>query len=252
MVLKKRNLIALGLISTMISDISFAASNEEQLDETKINNIIQGFLVDLNNVPSNACITLPGFGHKLPAYVKTSVLQTAGGEMRKDIDSLIKNKLMTVKINAKKGSLYPEDPDYIKGEEFPLSYIELTPEGEKFLRHDKSKPIISKSGNKIVFLTNSFCAYVLYGGMEKFTKPTKNPFDNNPHKVSWVNFLWKPDLSKTPWLADEVLMDALPYYPEDYPKHNSKKENWARIGMMLEQSDDGVWGAGEKPYTLRW
>lgn len=252
MVFKKRKVFALGLLSTMMSTIAVAAPNEEQLDEKQINNIVQGFLLDLKNVPDSACITLPGFGPKLPGYVKTSVLQTARGEMRKDIASLIENKLMTIKVDAKKGALYPEDPDYIEGEEYSLSYIELTPEGKKFLRHEASKPYISKSGNKMVFMTNRFCAHVVYGGMEKFTKPTKNPFDNNPHQVSWVNFLWKPDLSKTPWLADEVLMDALPYYPEDYPKHNSKKENWARIGMMLEQSDDGVWGAGEKPYTLRW
>lgn len=76
--------------------------------------------------------------------------------------------------------------------------------------------------------------------------PTKNPFDDNPHEVTWTKFSWKVDDHATPWLADSVLKQQLTItlHPDD--------DGWERNGILLEKDDSGRWWLGRNPYTIRW
>lgn len=236
-------------VSTLITALSLGITGsallQDELNENQINTILSTAFTDLKNVPVRACVTLPGAAAELPADVETASLLTMEGIVQKDVAALIKNGLITVQFNTEKGAPTVKKPGYVAIEkDVSLSHVEVTPFGKSFYRYDESKSSGALNGKKGLYTANRFCAHIVYGGMEKFMKPTKNPFDNNPHLVTWVDFLWKPDERKTAWLADKDLKDALRYHPE--------KDGWAHRGILLEQNDDGRWGLGNDPYTIRW
>ncbi|AWH88714.1 hypothetical protein [Limnobaculum parvum] len=233
------------LIAALSLGVTGIALSQDELNESQINTILSTAFTELKNVPVNACITLPGAAAELPADIETASLQTMEGTVRKDVAALIKHGLITVQFNTGKGAPTVKKPGYTAIEkDVSLSHVEVTPFGKPFYRYDESKSSGALNGKKGLYTDNRFCAHIVYGGMKKFMKPTKNPFDNNPHLVTWVDFLWKPDESKTAWLADKDLKNSLGFFPE--------KDGWAHRGILLEQNDDGRWELGTEPYTIRW
>lgn len=235
-------------IGAFVAVISLSAANialsDDKLDENKIGEILTTSFTDLKNVTKYACVNLFDLGPKLPGNLETASLtyRNQKGVIRKDIAALISSGLITVRLDSGKGSVTTVGYSGKKTrQDVPLSYVDLTPLGMSFYRYDDAELI---NMPKDTYGENRFCAYIQYGGIERFMKPAKNPFDNNPHLVTWVEFLWKPDESKTPWLAVPELKERLSFYP--------KKDGWMRGGIMLEQYDDGHWRLGNKPYAIRW
>ncbi|WP_322083216.1 hypothetical protein [Burkholderia sp. BCC1972] len=219
-------------------------SPRDELDKSKINAILKPALADKNTAPTDACVSLAGA--ELPANVNAKELLRVDGVVRSDVQALINRGLITVKFNAGKGRPTVRNPDYeSRDTHVPLSHIELTPVGKSYYRYEEFETTDgSVPGGRVLHMVNLFCAHVTYGGVEKFMEPSKNPFDDNPHLVSWVNFLWKPDRQATPWLADPDLLGSLTFYPEE--------DGWAHKGILLERDDNGHWALGDNPYTIRW
>ncbi|ANH76830.1 hypothetical protein ACS15_4749 [Ralstonia insidiosa] len=217
--------------------------SRHDLSKSKIDEILQVALTDKNMVPTSACVSLAGA--ELPADVNAGDLLRADGAVRKDVQALINRGLITVKFNAGRGTPTVRNPNYESlDKDVPLSHIEVTPFGKSFYRYKEFETVDGSSpGGSALHMANLFCAHVTYGGVEKFMEPTKNPFDDNPHQVSWVNFLWKPDQHATPWLSDPDLM-SLSFHPEE--------DGWAHKGILFEQDDSGHWGLGANPYIIRW
>ncbi|MCU9952782.1 hypothetical protein OEJ37_05320 [Burkholderia sp. BKH01] len=219
-------------------------SSQGGLDKSEIDEILKVALEDKNTAPTDACVSLTGT--ELPADVNAKNLLRVDGVVRKDVQALIDRGLITVKFDAGRGTPTVRNPDYESTDKnVPLSHIELTPFGKSFYRYEEFETTDGSSpGGHVLHMANLFCAHVIYGGVEKFMEPSKNPFDDNPHLVSWVNFLWKPDERATPWLTDPELMNSLSFFPE--------KDGWAHKGILLERDDNGHWGLGTNPYTIRW
>ncbi len=219
-------------------------TTRDDLDKRTIDDILKVALADKNTAPTDACVGLAGA--ELPADVNAKELLRVDGVVRKDVQALINRGLITVKFNAGRGKPTIRNPDYEPHDtNVPLSQIELTPAGKAFYRYREfESKDASAPGGSVLYMINLFCAHVTYGGVEKFIEPMKNPFDDNPHLVSWVNFLWKPDQHATPWLADPDLMDSLSFYPE--------KDGWAHKGILIERDDNGHWALGDNPYAIRW
>lgn len=214
------------------------------LDKSRIDEILKVALADRNTVPTNACVSLAGA--ELPADVNAKSLLRVDGVVRNDVQALIDSGLITVKFNAGRGTPTIRNPDYESlDKNAPLSHIELTPFGKPFHRYSELEMTDgSSSGGRALYMMNLFCAHVTYGGVEKFIEPMKNPFDDNPHLVSWVNFLWKPGERTTPWLANPELRDSLSTHLE--------QDGWARSGILVERDDNGHWALGDNPYAIRW
>lgn len=240
--------VIFGSVLTFISIILIGCGPTfVQLDESKIDAILIAALSDTQNVPNKACVSLPNPGIKLPGNTETNSLLYSSGDIKSDVAALIDAGLITVTFNSGKGpsalSIFKKSSTRKKlslAPDVSLSYITLTPLGEKFYRYDDPKLGNLPQG---LYGVNSFCAHIQYGGVEKYMEPKKNPFDDNPHLVSWVNFKWKIDESRTPWLSNSILRKNLSIY--------SDKDLWSRDGILLELNDDG-WGLGNEPYTIRW
>ncbi|EKT7568066.1 hypothetical protein A8N28_002772 [Salmonella enterica] len=225
----------------------------QELDEEDIDGILLTAFKDRQNIPHHACIDILK-GEKLPGYIETkSLVFDNSTTVRSDVEALINNGLITVNFNAGKvatlrdkiAAIYAGKavPDAML---VPASYVNLTPKGKAFYRYDDvrdASPPRDKFPRGVVG-ANLFCAQIEYGGVEKFTTPNKNPFDNNPHQVTWVGFRWKVNERATPWSTDPELAEWL-----SVPVG---KDGWAHDGILLERDDDGNWGLGEKPYTIRW
>ncbi|OXI46185.1 hypothetical protein [Burkholderia aenigmatica] len=214
------------------------------LGKSEIDEILKAALADKNTAPTDACVSLSGA--ELPADVTAASLLRVDGTVRKDVQALIDRGLITVKFDAGKGKPTIRNPDYeLSDKPVRLSHIELTAFGKPYYRYQEIESTDPSSpGGRVLYMINLFCAHVSYGGVEKFMAPSKNPFDDNPHLVTWVNFLWKPDKQATPWLADPDLLGALSFYPED--------DGWAHKGILLERDDNAHWALGNNPYTIRW
>ncbi|VUS82409.1 hypothetical protein [Klebsiella spallanzanii] len=218
-----------------------------QLDEDDIDRVLLTALTERHNIPSYACISIMP-GEALPGNIETKLLVTDDkGTVRKDVAALISNGLVTVRFNTGKVpsqrariKAFYARKDVPEAMMVPSSYVDLTPLGKKFYRYDD---LNEKFPHGVVGV-NLFCAHVQYGGVEKFMTPAKNPFDDNPHQVTWVNFRWKPDEHATPWLADSELSEWLSIGRE--------KDGWMHSGILLERDDEGVWGLGKNPYAIRW
>jgi hypothetical protein len=233
--------------SLIVARLVFPHGNQDSLqrslDKNEIDAILKAALSENRNLPEHACVSLPGA--ELPADVNATSLLTLEGRLRSDVDALIRSNLITVNFHAGKGKPTVRNPAYEAiGPDVHLSHVELTPFGKSFYRYHELEITNGSSDEKDLYMMNLFCARVTYGGVEKFTTPAKNPFDDNPHQVTWVNFLWKPDERTTPWLANHELKESLVFHPED--------DGWAREGILLERGDDGRWGLGDRPYIIRW
>ena len=218
-----------------------------QLKESDIDTLLTTALTETQNIPANACVSMPNPGVKLPGNTETASLMYPSGDIRKDVAALIDAGLITVKFNSGEGAsalavfkAKAAGTDSSTSPNVALSYVELTPLGNKFYRYDDPKSGHLPQG---LYGANRFCAHIQYGGVEKYMKPLKNPYDDNPHLVSWVNFKWKLDQHKTPWLNNAVLKEQLSIY--------SDKDSWSRSGILIELNDD-KWELGKEPYTIRW
>lgn len=237
-----------GVFLVLVGVIALTACDKKtgELNENIINTALSFALSDIKNVPEYACVKLPEPGGKLPGYTETATLMTFSGNVRDDVVALIDAGLITVNFNSGKGQSALATfkiKSFIKLNSFPdvpLSYVELTKFGREFYRYDDTS---SDENTKGLYGLNRFCSYIQYGGVERFMTPQKNPFDDNPHLVSWVNFKWKPDEHKTPWLGNPVLKDEIAI--------GRSKDSWSRSGILLELSDD-EWRLGDEPYTIRW
>lgn len=179
-------------IGAFVAVISLSAANialsDDKLDENKIGEILTTSFTDLKNVTKYACVNLFDLGPKLPGNLETASLtyRNQKGVIRKDIAALISSGLITVRLDSGKGSVTTVGYSGKKTrQDVPLSYVDLTPLGMSFYRYDDAELI---NMPKDTYGENRFCAYIQYGGIERFMKPAKNPFDNNPHLVTWVEF----------------------------------------------------------------
>lgn len=221
------------------------------LNEDDIDKILTTAFEDPHNVSRWACIDLSE-GEPLPGNIETGLLTIDDkGNFNHDVAALIKNGLITVRLNSAQGPVAREKllavathKDISALKSVALSYVGLTQEGKKFYRYDDPGEKLPKG----IAGTNRFCARIQYGGVENFTAPAKNPFDDNPHQVTWVNFRWKLDEKATPWLAGTGLVESVASISEV----SGKKDGWMHDGITLERDDDGVWGLGKNPYAIRW
>ncbi|ALM82840.1 hypothetical protein [Bordetella sp. N] len=211
----------------------------ENFSKNKADSIIEAALADPQYAPSGSCVNL--LGAELPGNITIELLE----DQQKLVDALVKAGLITVDLNAGSGKMKIKSPDWSpNGPDKPLGHVELTPLGRQFYDYQEYERRSSGNGETLV-MTNRFCARLTYGGVQKFTPPAKNPFDENPNEVSWVNFTWKFDDAATPWLAVPDLRRRMFGYSPD-------GDGWVREGMMLEKGDNGYWALGNKPYIIRW
>lgn len=217
------------------------ASAPEELSKGRIDAILKAALAQSKNAPAGAC--LPLFGPGLPADFTTASLT----DQKKIVDALIKNDLIKVDFNSGNGKMTIRTPGYeATGPDQPLSHVELTAPGQKFYQYSEHETTDSSDGSTNLVMVDRFCAHITYGGVEKFTPPAKNPFDDDPHKVTWVKFSWKVDQDATPWWGDGDLRRVMRIF------YSPDNDGWQRDGILLEQGDGGRWALGNDPYTIRW
>jgi len=171
----------------------------------------------------------------LPTDVYTDFLQ----QQDKIVQGLIKHQLITVKRVSANGDGSPPKPD--ENPEDATSHMELTEKGRAYYTDGEAR-----IGSKLLY-TAKFCAPGLQvGKILDYSKPGKNPFDDNPNAVSAVKFEWRLDRATADWAADPVFYPHITGFPS-----KSEPDEWQTRHIMLERKN-GVWGLGDRPYTIRW
>lgn len=204
------------------------------LSESKIRGILVDAMATPTNAPGSACVNVVGV-RPLPTDVYTAFLD----EQDKIVQGLIKHGLITVKRVSASGDGSPPRPD--EKPEDASSRMELTEKGRAY--YTDGEALI---GSKLVY-TAKFCAPGLQvGRILDYSKPGKNPFDDNPNAVSAVKFEWRLDRATADWAADPAFYPQISGFPS---KH--EPDEWQTRHIMLERKN-GVWGLGDRPYTIRW
>ncbi|MGE8565618.1 hypothetical protein D3C85_333930 [compost metagenome] len=227
---------ALGL--AIAAAAGFYAWNESLmgpgLTESKIHKILVDAMATPTNAPDGACVKVVGV-RPLPTDVYTDILQ----QQDKIVQGLIRHELITVKRVSANGDGSPPKPD--EKPEDATSRMELTEKGRAY--YTDGETLI---GSKL-FYNATFCAPGLQvGKILDYSKPGKNPFDDNPNAVSAVKFEWRLDRATADWAADPVFYPQINGFPS-----KSQPDEWHNRHIMLERKD-GVWGLGDRPYTIRW
>ncbi|PTX06728.1 hypothetical protein DBL07_06590 [Achromobacter mucicolens] len=204
------------------------------LTESKIHKILVDAMATPTNAPGSACVNVVGV-RPLPTDVYTVFLQ----EQDKIVQGLIKHQLITVKRVSADGDGSPPKPG--ENPEDATSHMTLTEKGRAYYTDGEAH-----IGSKVLY-TAKFCAPGLQvGKILDYTKPGKNPFDDNPNAVSAVKFEWRLDRATADWAADPAFYPQISGFP---PK--DQPDEWQTRHIMLERKD-GVWGLGDRPYTIRW
>ncbi|OAE56776.1 hypothetical protein A7J67_09085 [Achromobacter xylosoxidans] len=204
------------------------------LTESKIHKILVDAMATPTNAPGSACVNVVGV-RPLPTDVYTVFLQ----EQDKIVQGLIKHQLITVKRVSADGDGSPPKPG--ENPEDATSHMTLTEKGRAYYTDGEAH-----IGSKVLY-TAKFCAPGLQvGKILDYTKPGKNPFDDNPNAVSAVKFEWRLDRATADWAADPAFHPHISGFP---PK--DQPDEWQTRHIMLERKD-GVWGLGDRPYTIRW
>ncbi|MFF7400034.1 hypothetical protein ACFZAI_26530 [Achromobacter sp. NPDC008082] len=108
----------------------------------------------------------------MPTDVYTDFLQ----QQDKIVQGLIKHQLITVKRVSANGDGSPPKPD--ENPEDATSHMELTEKGRAYYTDGEAR-----IGSKLLY-TAKFCAPGLQvGKILDYSKPGKNPFDDNPNAV---------------------------------------------------------------------
>ncbi|AUA57465.1 Uncharacterised protein [Achromobacter spanius] len=227
---------ALGLAIAAVA--GFYAWNETPLGpgltERKIHKILVAAMATPTNAPGSACVKVVGV-RPLPANVYTTFLE----QQDKIVQGLIKHQLITVKRISANGDGSPPKPD--EDPEEATSRMELTEKGRAY--YAESETLIGSD----MYYSAKFCAPGLQvGKILDYSKPGKNPFDDNPNAVSAVHFEWRLDRATADWAADPVFYPQINAFPSESPP-----EEWPTRHIMLERKN-GVWGLGDRPYTIRW
>lgn len=204
------------------------------LSESKVRKILVEAMATPTNAPDSACVSILGV-RPLPSDVYNVFLE----DQDKIVQGLVKHQLITVTPIEPDGqgasSKQAQDP------EDAASRVVLTDKGKAFYTDGEARV-----GRNLVY-TAKFCAPGLQiGKILTYTKPAKNPFDDNPNDVSAVKFEWRLDRATAGWAADPVFHPWISGFPSEY-----RPEEWETRYIMLERKD-GVWGLGDNPYAIRW
>lgn len=204
------------------------------LTEGKIRKILVDAMATPTNAPGSACVDVVGV-RPLPTDVHTVFLE----DQDKIVQALIKHQLITVKRVSASGDGSPPQPG--ENPEDATSRMELTEKGRAFYTDGEAR-----IGANLVY-TAKFCAPGLQvGKILDYSKPAKNPFDDNPNTVSAVKFEWRLDRATADWAADPAFYPRLSGFPSEY-----QPDEWQTRHIMLERKN-GVWGLGDDPYKIRW
>ncbi|WYX30947.1 hypothetical protein WJ976_05980 [Achromobacter denitrificans] len=198
------------------------------LSESKIRGILVDAMATPTNAPGSACVNVVGV-RPLPTDVYTAFLD----EQDKIVQGLIKHGLITVKRVSASGDGSPPRPD--EKPEDASSRMELTEKGRAY--YTDGEALI---GSKLVY-TAKFCAPGLQvGRILDYSKPGKNPFDDNPNAVSAVKFEWRLDRATADWAADPAF---IPRYP-GFPRSKSRTSGRPGTSCWNGKTACGVWGTG--------
>ncbi|MGB3435547.1 hypothetical protein [Achromobacter sp.] len=204
------------------------------LTEDKIRKILITAMATPTNAPGSACVNVVGV-RPLPTDVYTAFLD----EQDKIVQGLIKHQLITVKRVSASGDGSAPQPG--ENPEDASSRMELTEKGRAYYTDGEAR-----IGSNRVY-TAKFCAPGLQvGKILDYSKPGKNPFDDNPNAVSAVKFEWRLDRATADWAADPAFYPQISGFPSEY-----QPDEWQTRHIMLERKN-GVWDLGDDPYKIRW
>ncbi|MGS7193200.1 hypothetical protein ACQ7NX_20555 [Enterobacter cloacae subsp. dissolvens] len=216
-----------------------------------LDSIITDGLKDINNLPNEACISLPGHENKLPGSIETSKLMkdVAGDILRDDVKALKDMGLIEINLKTSKGPsalsvlLTQGDTNSLSNlPEVSLSDVKITPTGDAFYRYKRYRDYKYPGA---LFGVNQFCAHVIVGDVVSMSKPINHQPERYQNLMSWVIFRWKFDEDKTPWMSNSVLKKSLLLDEQD-------TSGWFQSGILTELNKKNEWVLGDEPYTIRW